>query len=127
MGFHVVNIRGVDYASFYDLLLNNRLRIDIKATEYVTKDGFFKFKLLDKDESNYIGSNSRLIVDSGRTKRNLHDTCDFVICVGYYNNKPYTWVIPSKDLRKDLQGITINPNLENSRYLRYSEAWHLLR
>ncbi|MED3013804.1 hypothetical protein P4359_33010, partial [Bacillus thuringiensis] len=127
LGFHVVNIRGVDYASFYDLLLNNRLRIDIKATEYVTKDGFFKFKLLDKDESNYIGSNSRLIVDSGRTKRNLHDTCDFVICVGYYNNKPYTWVIPSKDLRKDLQGITINPNLENSRYLRYSEAWHLLR
>lgn len=127
LGFHVVNMREYDYQSMYDLLLQNRIRVDIKATEYMTKDGFFKFKLLDKDESNYKESDTRLRVDSGRTKRNLHDTCDYIICVGYLNGRPYTWIIPSRDLRKDLQGITVNPFAENSRYMRYAEAWHLVK
>ncbi|MGF2716785.1 hypothetical protein ACQUY5_32055, partial [Bacillus cereus] len=125
-GYQVVNVREQNYKSFYDLLINDGIRIDVRATTYFKEDSL-RFKFLDKDESDYSNSESRLTVDSGRTKRKLHETCDILVLVGYIENKPNCWVIPVKDLKPNLQGIGIRPYSVKSKYSIYEEAWHLIK
>ncbi|AFQ29915.1 hypothetical protein P4493_05300 [Bacillus thuringiensis] len=126
LGFQVENMRQHTHMLFYDFLLNGRIRIDVR-TSTTFYNNSLNFKLLDKDNSGYTESDVRLRVDSGRTKRNIRNTCDFVICVGYIKGKPHCWVIPSRDLKEDLQGITIRPYSNRSKYNFYAEAWSLIK
>ncbi|MGF2716737.1 helix-turn-helix domain-containing protein [Bacillus cereus] len=126
MGFKVENMRQHTHMSFFDFLLNGRIRIDVRTSTTFYNNNL-NFKLLDRDKSDYEVSDIRLKMDSGRTKRNIRNTCDYVICVGYIKEKPHCWVIPSRDLKEDLQGITIRPYSERSKYNFYAEAWHLIK
>ncbi|MEC2463843.1 hypothetical protein P9X10_02850 [Bacillus cereus] len=126
LGFKVENLREQNTNSYYDLLLNDSIRIDIRTKESIY-DEKFMFDLRDKQGANYNDSSIRLQLSGNRTKRNIHITCDYLICVGFMNNKPKCWVIPSKDLKPDLQAIGIRPLANKSKYHKYEEAWDLLK
>ncbi|MED3012885.1 hypothetical protein P4359_28225 [Bacillus thuringiensis] len=126
LGFVVENMKKKNTHHIFDLLVENTIRLDIRSTETLQEDTF-RFKLLDSDNSCLLESDNRLQLKNGRTKKILRNTCDFVILVGYLKGVANFWVIPSRNLKDDLNGISIRPYSDSSKYLDYKDSWGSIR
>ncbi|MEC2463841.1 hypothetical protein P9X10_02840 [Bacillus cereus] len=125
LGLTVENKKKSNSSSLYDILVNDKVKLEVRSTETLKEDTF-RFKLLDKESSSFEESEVRLQLKNGRTKKNLRNTCDFIILVGYIKSVPHFWVIPSKDLKDTLYSVSIRPYSDSSKYNIYKDSWHII-
>mgnify|MGYP001180860821 FL=1 len=124
LGFHVLDMNKIDKLSEFDILVNDNLKIEVKsASEH---KGRFSYVLTEKPEDGLVVSDKRIRLPNGRTRKLYSKTCDFLLLVGFPKDKePLFWIIPSKDIPDDLQGISISTP-EKGKYAQYLNRFDLL-
>ncbi len=126
LGFSVKDMNLVNKKSDYDVLVNNRIRIEVKSSSAGKRN--YSFRLADNRLREHLVSHNRIKLENGNTKKLFEKTCDYIIFVGLNPNKrDESWIIPSIALDRELQGIDlpVNQNFE-SQYNRFYEKWNQL-
>lgn len=124
-GFHVVDMNRNDKLSEFDVLVNDKCRVEVKsASEY---KGRFYFVLTESSEVGNLVSNKRIRLENGRTRKLFSKTCDFLLFVGFPEKKaPMFWVIPSIDIPDERQGVSTLVEAGEGKYNQYAERFDLL-
>ena len=124
LGFRVKNLNSQDKTSLFDLLVDGRIRIEVKtSSDY---NGKFTFSLTNKEECRNIESRHRVILPNGRTRKLYRLTCDFIVCVGIKGKQVYPFIIPSNEISDTKQSISITPKKGNM-YTEYFKLWEQIK
>jgi hypothetical protein len=126
LGHRVIDMNKADKTSPFDLLVDNNIRIDVKASSISHTDRFY-FTLTDRPEKGCVESETRIRLPNGRTRKVYRNTCDFIIAVGMSKRNDYMFIIPSSHLPNDMQTFSIPKRYRGNKYEKYFEAWNLMR
>lgn len=124
LGHDVTDMNEIDKTYSYDLLVNGRIKIDVKAAKETS--GFYKFILTEKSENGNIESESRLRLSNGRTKKIYRKTCDFIVFVGIREENALPIIVPSQNINDLLQTLSY-PISGISKYKPYANAWEQIK
>lgn len=126
LGHKVLNLNEKDKTAPYDLLVDKHIRIDVKTAKEL--NGRYYFVLTDSEGVSCIESESRIRLDSKRTKKLFRKTCDFLILVGLRGKEFDCLIVPSKDLPDSLGTINVPSSFSAaSKYNVYRGNWDLLK
>ncbi|MBS4200304.1 hypothetical protein KHA93_11745 [Bacillus sp. FJAT-49732] len=123
-GYDVVNMNDHDKLSPFDLLVNEKLRIEVKTSSLHEGNRFY-FALSEKSGNKNIVSDTRVRLRTGRTRKLLEKTCDLVILVGLEDDGDAHFFIMSPNYIKDKKyGVYVpfNPFSKN-KYNSFREKW----
>lgn len=124
-GYKVKDMNLESKLSDYDILLNNQMRIDVKSSKLFGKE--YKFSLTDSVDRRGQTSNNRILINSNRTKKLYHKTCDLLIFVGIGVDSVLYLLIPPSDLPIDLQVLSVGENpTPRSKYFKYLDNWKVI-
>ncbi|MEC2463845.1 hypothetical protein P9X10_02860 [Bacillus cereus] len=129
LGFTVENVKEDNKTATYDLLLNNRIKIDVRSSSCTEgKRNRIYFRLDEKEETGVVESDTRIKLKSGKYRKLFRKTCDYIIFVGYEGANINFWIMESSDLPDELQTIRlINDKVTDSKYSIYRDAWHRIQ
>lgn len=125
-GVKVKNLKEKDKTSTYDLLINDKIKIEVMSSSKLMNDGCFTFSLTCKEELNILESNDRVRLNNKRFRKLFRKTCDFIVFCGFHEENVVFWVIPSNELKDDLQVLSLRPYSKTSKYNKYLDAWDLI-
>lgn len=125
-GVEVKNLKEKDKTSTYDLLINDKIKIEVMASSKLMNDGRFTFSLTCKEELNITESNDRVRLNNKRFRKLFRKTCDFIVFCGFHEENAVFWIIPSNELKDDLQVLSLRPYSKTSKYNIYLNAWGLI-
>jgi hypothetical protein len=123
-GHEVKNMNDHDKTSLFDLLINDRIRIEVKTSSDI--NGRFHFSLTNKPECENKESDHRIFLKNGRSKKLYRKTCDYIVCLGVRGKTVYPYVIPSNLVPDRLQNIIIAP-AKNNKYSEYFQKWDQIK
>lgn len=124
--FIVTDMNKSDATHPFDILINERVRVDVKTT-FVDPFGFFCFKFTDKSRSGTIVSDVRIKLPNGKFKKLFTKTCDVLLLVGVIeNHAPRFFLIPSNHIPDRQQSVSIPSYQVNSKYFVYENRWDFL-
>ena len=124
-GFRVFNMNALDNLYIFDLLVNDRIRIDVKSA--IDSDGSrWLFSLTNssslgiKTDNGYYSK-----LKNGRLKKDFSKTCDLLMFVGI---KPLEriYIVPSKIIPWDQQSIAINIYGLSGKWAEWQERYDLI-
>lgn len=125
-GFDIDNQNEIDKTSHFDLLLDQSIKIEVMSAGAIF-DNTFRFPLTSKKENGHVESSNRIKLSNNRSRKLYRNTCDYIVCYGFYNNCDLYWIIPSNDINDTLQTISLPIDSSNSKYNRYKNAWDLIK
>ncbi|PGF05385.1 hypothetical protein COM61_02205 [Bacillus toyonensis] len=126
LGYTVENVKEVNKTETYDLLLNNRIKVDVHSSSFVEKSSMY-FRLDEKEETGVIESATRIRLKNGKYRKLFRKTCDYIIFIGYEGTNINFWIMDSSDLPDELQTIRlVNDKATDSKYSIYRDAWNKL-
>lgn len=120
-GFHVTDMNLHDSQASYDVLVNGSIRLDVKSATFKETAKRFTFALSEKKELGCKTGENRIRLKSGRTKKIFANTCDYLVFVGFKNNIPSFYIVPSVDLDETKGVLNINP--DGSEFQKYKNRW----
>lgn len=123
LGIEAIDMNRDDPLSEYDILANGK-RIEVKSSNLY--DDKYYFSLSEQANREMKLSDTRIRLNNGRTKKVYSKTCDYLVFVGFNEDKLDFWIIPSKALPIRLQGISLSTT-SKSKYSIYYNAWHLIK
>lgn len=122
--FVTVNMNKRSKIHPYDLLVNGKVKIDVKtATE---QRRHFVFALSEKGNMGHAESEERITLDNGRTRKLFHKVCDFLILCGIAKGKHFLFIVPASEIPDTQQTITIT-NKGFGKWWEWHERFELLR
>jgi len=127
LGYHCLNLKLKDKTASCDLLVNNKIKVEVTAASNLNGDGTFKFSFTYPENKNYIESDFRIQLPNKKFKKLYRLTCDYIICIGNHNSEIFYWIVPSNDLPDTLQTLSLTPYAKKSKYKKYENAWNLLK
>ena len=122
-GFRVKDMNSRDKLSPFDLLVNGRIKVEVKSAKNHGKR--FSFSLSEQAIRNCKESDERIVLSTGRTKKLFSKTCDYFIFVCIGDVEDVYYIIPSHALEDDIP--TINIRVGALKYERFRDNWELLR
>lgn len=125
-GVAVKNLKEKDKTSTYDLLVNDKVRIEVMASSKLVCNSHFKFSFTYREELNPKESSYRIQLNNKRFRKLFRKTCDFIVFCGFNGENTLFWVIPSNELKDDLQCLSLRPYSKTSKYNKYLDAWDLI-
>lgn len=125
LGFLVKDMNEKNKTSSFDLLLNNKIKIEVK-TALINDSDCYKFQLSEKEENQNIISQNRIKLANGRTRKIYKNTCDFIVFVGIRGSSVISLIIPSGEINNKLQTLSF-PASGKSKYRQYLNNWEQLK
>nr|DAL16189.1 MAG TPA_asm: centromere-binding protein [Caudoviricetes sp.] len=107
LDFEVEDLNLIDKSSRYDLLVNEKLKIEVKSSKR-GKDGRFKFAFANKPENQCKTSENVLKLKNGKTVKNYQKFADYFIFVGIDDDVYHFWVMPTNLIKVGQQNLTLN-------------------
>lgn len=107
LDFEVEDLNLIDKSSRYDLLVNEKLKIEVKSSKR-GRDGRFRFSFANKCENQCKTSESVLRLKNGKTVKNYQKFADYFIFVGIDDDVYHFWVIPTNLIKVGQQNLTLN-------------------
>lgn len=120
-GFRVSDMNLIDSQASYDILLNGSIRLDVKSASFKEEKNSFTFALSEKRENGCKPGENRIRLKSGRTKKIFSKTCDFLVFVGFKDNIPSFYIVPSDEL--DETKGTLYFKIDNPHFRKYKNNW----
>lgn len=124
-GFRVRDMNLKNKLSPFDLMVNGKVRVEIKSAKFSSKLKRYCFALSEQAKRNCVESNERITLRNGRTKKLFSKTCDFIIFVCIGNGEDVFYVLPSNILPDDMSALNIR--VDDMKYARFKNNWELLR
>lgn len=126
-GYKVEDMNEKDKLHPYDILLDNEIKIEVKSSK-MTDNKRFNFCLCEKPSNQNIESESRIRLQSGRTKKLFRKTCDIMIFVGIEpEGDCHFFLIKPEEIPDKTSNINIALNpYSNGKYSKFRENWDLL-
>lgn len=109
LDFEVEDLNLIDKSSRYDLLVNKKLKIEVKSSKR-GRDGRFRFAFANKRENQCKTSDSVLRLKNGKTAKNYQKFADYFIFVGIDNDIYHFWIMPTSLIKVGQQILTLNDN-----------------
>lgn len=123
-GLRVKDMNLKDKLSPFDLLVNGKVRVEIKSAKFSAELKRYCFVLSEQAKRNCVESNERIVLPNGRTKKLFSKTCDFIVFVCIGKDDDVFYVLPSNILPDDMPGVNIR--VEDVKYARFKNNWELL-
>ncbi|KAF1683655.1 hypothetical protein A4A28_08120 [Staphylococcus hominis] len=105
--FEVEDLNLIDKSSRYDLLVNKKLKIEVKSSKR-SKDGRFRFTFANKPENQCKTSENVMRLKNGKTVKNYQKFADYFILVGIDDDIYHFWVMPTNLIKVGQQNLTLN-------------------
>lgn len=121
LGLHVQDMnKSLSKTHHFDLLVNEKIRIDVKSAFAHKKR--WSFVLTQKDGTGIKESPNYCQLPNGRWKKNFNNSCDFLILCGLRSKETSFFIVPSKLIVPN----TINiPTDRLNRWSSYEGRWEL--
>lgn len=126
LGYEVSDMNQSDRTYPFDLLVNNRVRVDVK-TVFIT-DGDWIFNLTSKPELgiSLSGKNDYVALPSGRMKKDFRRSCDLVVFCGLSEfNPPNFFIMLPTVIPLELTTVRI-PSVRENRWTKWKDRWEVL-
>lgn len=107
LDFEVEDLNLIDKSSRYDLLVNKKLKIEVKSSKR-GRDGRFRFSFANKRENQCKTSENVLRLKNGKTVKNYQKFADYFIFVGIDDDVYHFWIIPTNLIKVGQQNLTLN-------------------
>lgn len=107
LDFEVEDLNLIDKSSRYDLLVNKKLKIEVKSSKR-GRDGRFRFAFANKRENQCKTSDSVLRLKNGKTVKNYQKFADYFIFVGIDDDIYHFWIMPTNLIKVGQQILTLN-------------------
>ncbi|MDP4158180.1 MAG: hypothetical protein Q8911_00245 [Bacillota bacterium] len=103
--FVVVNMNLRSKIHPFDLLVNGKVRIDVKSA--IMYQGSWKFNFGQKPQSGIIESDHYIRLPNGRMKKLFSTVCDFLILCCIHDDNHFLFVLPTSVIPDTQQTIAI--------------------
>lgn len=123
-GYRVKDMNLKNKLSPFDLLVNGKVRVEIKSAKFLSELKRYCFALSEQAKRNCVESSQRIILPTGRTKKLFSKTCDFIIFVCIGKDEDVFYVLPSNILPDDMSALNIR--VDDVKYARFKNNWELL-
>lgn len=124
-GRSVINLNELTKTSPFDLLVDGCIRVDVKSAA-ITSRGSWSFPLTQPPESGIMPCNKLYCpTRTGRIKKDLSKTCDFVVLCCISKQKYFFLIIPSREIPLNLVSLFVSLSSTN-KWLKWRNRWDLL-
>ncbi|MEC2463842.1 hypothetical protein P9X10_02845 [Bacillus cereus] len=125
-GFKVQNVKKEDKTANYDLLLNDKIKVEVRTSATIDRNRQH-FRLVEQASSGVVESDIRIKLKNGHFRKLFRRTCDYIIFVGYEEGNINYWVMRSSTVTDTIQnlGLNISP-LVTSKFDVCRDAWHTI-
>ncbi|WP_460271328.1 hypothetical protein [Bacillus sp. NEAU-Y102] len=121
MGHSVNNVKDTNKSNHYDLLIDDKIRVQVMGANWYDTGFRYMFTVSGKDKT-ILEDGVRMLLPNGRIRKLYSKTCDSIVFVGVKEDEFHVWVMPSSDLRDTQQSIKL-PISSKSRYSKYYKEW----
>lgn len=121
MGHAVKNVKDTNKSNHYDLLIDDKIRVQVMGANWYATGFRYMFTVSGKDKTS-LEDGVRMLLPNGRIRKLYSKTCDSIVFVGVKEDEFHVWVMPSSDLRDNQQSIKL-PISSKSRYSKYYKEW----
>lgn len=124
-GYSVRDMNSINKTAPYDILVDGKIRIDVKSAVLGTEK-CYKYQFGNSKDKQIALTSNVTETKTGRTLKKYSESCDYIVLVTLSENTQ-VFVIPSN--HPDLVGkqtISIS-NVANNRFNQFRNGWDLLR
>lgn len=122
--FVVVNMNKRSKTFPFDLLVNGKIRIDVKSAKL--HKGTWRFTLSNKAQLGLIESDRYIRLNNGRIRKKFAEDCDFVILCGIWETDASLFILPAKEICDIQQTIAVNP-IGRGKWWEWHNRFDLIR
>lgn len=124
-GYAVRDMNSLDKTAPYDVLVNGKIRIDVKSA-VISTDKAYRYQFGNSKDKKIALTSNVIETRTGRTLKKYSESCDYIVFVALSDNTQ-AFIIPSD--HSELVGkqtISIS-NVSDNRFNRFRNNWDLLR
>lgn len=124
-GYSVRDTNALDKTAPYDVLVDGKIKVDVKTATICTED-CYKFQFANSKDKRIALTSSVIETKTGRTLKKYSESCDYIVLIAL-SDDTQAFVLPSDHPELiGKQTVSIS-NIHKNRFNRFRNNWDLLR